>query len=80
VREALSELPHLLTSHLQLTLSELLVGVRVSVPLGVLAARSSRLGPVLLVIAGTIQTVPASRCARASAEHSEHLRAGAARK
>jgi len=58
VREALSELPHLLTSHLQLTLSALLVGVCVSVPLGVLAARSSRLGPLLLAIAGTIQTIP----------------------
>ena len=42
MREQLALLPRYLAAHLELTLFALLVGVSLSVPLGVLSARSTR--------------------------------------
>jgi osmoprotectant transport system permease protein len=58
VSEQLALLPSYLLPHLQLTLFALCVGVLVSVPLGVLAARVRWLGQPVLGLAGVIQTVP----------------------
>jgi osmoprotectant transport system permease protein len=58
VHEQLELLPRLLTAHLGLSLFSLLVGVCVSVPLGVLASRHSGLGQVLLSGASIVQTIP----------------------
>lgn len=56
--EQLALLPGYLTAHLQLTLMALLVGISVSVPLGVLAARVRWLEHPVLGLASVIQTVP----------------------
>ena len=56
--ERFAELPALLAGHLTLSLSALFVGVAISVPLGVVAARSPRLGGPLLGAASLIQTIP----------------------
>jgi osmoprotectant transport system permease protein len=58
VHEQLQQLPRLLTAHLGLSLFSLLVGVCISVPLGVLASRRSGLGHVLLSGASIVQTIP----------------------
>lgn len=58
MHEQLDLLPHLLTAHLGLSLFALLVGVCISVPLGVLASRRSGLGHVLLSGASVVQTIP----------------------
>lgn len=57
--EQLALLPRLLTAHLALSLFALLVGVGISVPLGVLASRRSWTGQLLLSGAATVQTIPA---------------------
>lgn len=58
MHEQLRLLPHLLTAHLALSLFSLLVGVCISIPLGVVASRRSWLGHVLLSGAATVQTIP----------------------
>ena len=57
--EQLALLPGLLTAHLQLTLAALVVGILVSVPLGVLVRRVPWLEGTLLGAVGVIQTIPA---------------------
>ncbi len=59
MHELLARLPDYLGGHLRLSLSALIVGVAISVPLGVLATRRRALESPLLAIAGVIQTVPA---------------------
>jgi osmoprotectant transport system permease protein len=59
VREQLALLPDLLAAHVRLTLSALLTGASVAVPLGVLASRVPRVEGIVLGLAGVIQTVPA---------------------
>jgi osmoprotectant transport system permease protein len=58
VREQLALLPEYLTAHLQLTLVALLLGIGVSVPLGVLITRLRRLEAPVMGIASIIQTIP----------------------
>lgn len=53
-----AELPDLLAGHLVLSVSALLVGIAVSIPLGIAASRSPRLRVPALAVAGLIQTVP----------------------
>lgn len=56
--EQLTLLPAYLTAHLQLALFALLLGVVVSVPLGVIAARLRWLEVPILGLASIVQTVP----------------------
>lgn len=56
--EQLALLPGYLTGHLQLTLAALLLGIGISVPLGVVASRVRRLEQPLLALAAVIQTIP----------------------
>lgn len=56
--EALQQLPALLAAHLQLTLVALGVALGISLPLGVLLARSPRLRGPALGVAGVLQTIP----------------------
>lgn len=56
--EQLALLPGYLTAHLQLALSALLVGIAVSVPLGVVASRVRWLEQPVLGAASVIQTIP----------------------
>ena len=58
MKEELALLPGYLAAHLELTLFALLVGVFLSVPLGVLSARSPKLERPVLLVASVIQTVP----------------------
>ncbi|HEX6764916.1 MAG TPA: ABC transporter permease/substrate-binding protein, partial [Polyangiaceae bacterium] len=58
MKEQLALLPGYLTAHLELTLFALLIGISLSVPLGVLSARSARLERPVLLVASVIQTVP----------------------
>ena len=58
MKEQLALLPRLLAAHLGLTLVALALGVIVSVPLGVLVARSRRLEGPVLGAASVIQTIP----------------------
>jgi osmoprotectant transport system permease protein len=59
VSEQLALLPYLLGAHVRLTLSALLIGTAIAVPLGIFASRSPRLEGFVLGIAGVIQTIPA---------------------
>ncbi|MBI4081608.1 MAG: ABC transporter permease subunit [Candidatus Lambdaproteobacteria bacterium] len=56
--EQLDLLPGYLTAHLQIALVALLVGITVSIPLGVLAARVRWLEQPVLGLASVIQTIP----------------------
>lgn len=56
--EQLALLPSYLTGHLQLTLLALVVGIAISLPLGVAAARLSWLEHATLAVASVIQTIP----------------------
>lgn len=58
VRELLEDLPSYLGGHLLLSLAALLVGLAISVPLGIFVSRRPRLAEWALAIAGVIQTVP----------------------
>jgi osmoprotectant transport system permease protein len=58
VSEELRELPGLVTAHLQLSLSALLVGTSVSVPLGIALTRRARWEQPVLLCASLIQTIP----------------------
>ncbi len=56
--ERLAELPGFLGGHLVLSLSALLIGVLISLPLGVYASRSEKLGGAIVSVAALIQTIP----------------------
>ena len=58
VQNQLAALPDFLSGHLLLSVSALLVGIAISLPLGVLAARSDRARGPVLTVASVIQTVP----------------------
>lgn len=53
-----AELPDLLAGHLLLSVSALVIGIALSIPLGIAASRSARLRGPALALAGLIQTVP----------------------
>ena len=56
--EQLAVLPANLTGHLQLTLVAMVLGVAISVPLGIIAARVGWLQQFVLGAAGIVQTIP----------------------
>ncbi|WP_412545739.1 ABC transporter permease/substrate-binding protein [Maricaulis sp. MIT060901] len=56
--ERFNELPDLLSGHVLLSLSAILVGLAISLPLGVFAAPRKRFAAAVLNIAGVIQTIP----------------------
>jgi len=58
VKEELALLPRYLGAHLELALFALALGIALSVPLGVLAARSPRIERPVFAVASVIQTVP----------------------
>ncbi len=58
MREQLAALPRLLFAHLELSLSALLAGIAISVPLGVLASRSRWLERAVMSVAAALQTMP----------------------
>jgi osmoprotectant transport system permease protein len=58
VTEQLALLPGYLTAHLQLALAALLLGVLISVPLGVLVYRTRWLEQPVMGVASVVQTVP----------------------
>jgi osmoprotectant transport system permease protein len=53
-----AELPDLLAGHLLLSVSALVIGIAISVPLGIAATRRPRLRGAALAVAGLVQTVP----------------------
>lgn len=59
MNEQLALLPYLLGAHVRLTLSALLMGAAVAVPLGILVSRMQRFEGLILGLAGVIQTIPA---------------------
>ncbi|MBS0470748.1 MAG: ABC transporter permease/substrate-binding protein [Proteobacteria bacterium] len=58
ISEAWGYLPNYLSSHVLLSMSALLLGLLLSLPLAVLAARYRRFGGVVLTLAGIVQTIP----------------------
>jgi osmoprotectant transport system permease protein len=58
LREAWALLPDYLGQHVILSVSALLLGVAISVPLGVIAARSRRVGTPVLAVVSVVQTIP----------------------
>jgi osmoprotectant transport system permease protein len=56
--ELFADLPYLLGGHLLLSVSAIGIGVAISVPLGVAAARSERLRGPVVTAAGVVQTIP----------------------
>lgn len=54
----LDDLPHLLGGHLLLSISAVLIGVLISVPLGAIATRHEKLRNGVLTVAQLIQTIP----------------------
>lgn len=56
--DRLAELPDLLAGHLLLSVSALVIGISISVPLGIAASRHPKLRGPALATAGLIQTVP----------------------
>src|SRR3954469_25013771 len=56
--ELLGRLPDYLGGHMLLSLSALVVGLAISIPLGILASRRPRLAEYLLGTASVLQTVP----------------------
>lgn len=58
VIERFSELPGYLSGHLLLSISALLVGLLIALPLGVLASRSARARGPVLTVASLVQTIP----------------------
>ncbi len=56
--EQLALLPVYLTSHLQLSLAALILGVSFSLPVGVWVTRNPRFEPGLLGVASVLQTIP----------------------
>ncbi len=58
MREQLALLPEYLAAHLQLTLAALIVGIAISVPLGILITRVRSLERPVMGVASVIQTIP----------------------
>jgi osmoprotectant transport system permease protein len=58
IAEALQRLPDYLGQHVLLSISALALGILISVPLGLAAARAPRLRRVLLGVASVVQTIP----------------------
>lgn len=58
ISEAFARLPEYLGNHVLLSISALSLGIAVSLPLGILAARSARLRWPLLAAASLVQTIP----------------------
>lgn len=58
LREQLILLPEYFQGHLLLTLSALIVGIAISIPLGILASQSPRIKQPLLTVVSIIQTFP----------------------
>ncbi|HEY2835576.1 MAG TPA: ABC transporter permease/substrate-binding protein [Rhizomicrobium sp.] len=56
--EAWALLPDYLGQHVILSVSALVLGVAISVPLGILAARNNRFGTPLLAVVSVVQTIP----------------------
>ncbi|MDF1769256.1 ABC transporter permease/substrate-binding protein [Maricaulis sp.] len=56
--ERFAELPHLLSGHVLLSMSAILVGLAISLPLGIQAAGRPRLAGLVLNAASIIQTIP----------------------
>lgn len=56
--DRVKDLPDYLGGHMVLSLAALLVGLAISLPLGILACRRPRLGEVTLGMASVIQTIP----------------------
>ncbi len=56
--EALALLPDYLGQHVILSVSALVLGAAISLPLGVAAARSARFGAPVLAVVSVIQTIP----------------------
>ena len=57
-REAWALLPDYLSQHVILSVSALILGVAISVPLGIVAARSKGIGAPVLGLVSVIQTIP----------------------
>ncbi len=57
-REAWALLPDYLGQHVILSVSALLLGVAISLPLGIAAARNARFGAPLLAVVSVVQTIP----------------------
>jgi osmoprotectant transport system permease protein len=58
IAEALARLPEYLGNHVILSVSALTLGVAISLPLGILAARNAKLRWPLLAVASLVQTIP----------------------
>ena len=58
IAEAWVLLPDYLGQHVILSVSALILGVAISLPLGILAARNSRFGAPLLAVVSVVQTIP----------------------
>src|SRR5690348_9579913 len=56
--EAWALLPDYLGQHVILSVSALVLGVAISLPLGILAARNGRFGAPLLAVVSVVQTIP----------------------
>lgn len=56
--EAFARLPEYLGNHVLLSLSALALGIAISLPLGILAARNAKLRWPLLAVASLVQTIP----------------------
>lgn len=58
IAEALARLPEYLGNHVLLSISALALGIAISLPLGILAARNARLRWPLLAVTSLVQTIP----------------------
>jgi osmoprotectant transport system permease protein len=58
IPEALMRLPEYLGNHVLLSISALVLGIAISLPLGVLASRNAKLRWPLLTVASIVQTIP----------------------
>ncbi len=56
--ERFAELPHLLSGHVLLSMGAILVGLGISLPLGIHAANRPRLAGIVLNAASVVQTIP----------------------
>ena len=56
--DALGRVPPLLAQHVLLSAAALLLGIAISLPLSILAARRRRIGAAILGVASLIQTIP----------------------
>ena len=54
-----ASLPEFLRAHVELTLTSLAIGIAISLPLGIAAARRPRLERIALGVASVVQTIPA---------------------